>query len=472
MADHPHVCVVRGGTVWTGGGTPALLPDTDVIVEDGRVAALEPGFRGRADVEVDAQGALVAPGLVNCHTHAGCTPTARGVSEDLDLAEAGAFYHSLIPLLGLAYSSLTPEEFEAVMEWDAVAMLLGGATTIVEENFGGADLWLRLVERLGFRSSVGLTYPGNVSAIGYVVEGQIVRDAYDVEAGFASAVEFHALHDGALDGRLRVHLSPHASDTVPEEILRETRTRANELGTTIHLHLAQHLDEDRTIRGRYDTSPVLYLERIGVLGPDVLATHVTYTDAADWDAIARTGTNVVHTAYRKAKEGLTSPFWEYLERGANVCMATDSFSHDLVENLKLSALFGKVREHAVSRPTAEHVMRCATFGAGRALGRPDLGVIEPGARGDLLALDVRSPFAAPVFDPLRAVVYYGNAGSVRHSVVDGRLVVADGRVVGCDMDAVSARAEAACRRLWLLAAEEGALPKGVSYRAATAEYAR
>ena len=168
-----------------------------------------------------------------------------------------------------------------------------------------------------------------------------------------------------------------------------------------------------------------YLEQIGFLGSNVLATHVTYTDEADWDAIARTGTNVVHTAYRKAKEGLTSPFWEYLEQGTNVCMATDSFSHDLVENLKLSALLGKVRERSVSRPTAEQVLRCATHGAGRALARPELGVIEPGALGDVLVLDMTSPFNSPVFDPLRAAVYYGNAGSVRHSLVDGRPVHAE-----------------------------------------------
>ncbi len=470
MPDQTHVSVVRGGLVWTGGATPALHPDTDVVVEDGRIAVLERRFRGRADIEIDAEGALVVPGLVNCHTHAGCTPTARGVSEDLDLPEAGAFYHSVIPLLGLAYSALTEEEFAAIMEWDAIAMLLGGATTIVEENFGGADLWLEIVERLGFRSNVGLTYPGNVSAIGYVVEGRIVRDAYDVEAGFRDALAFHADHHGSLSDRVRVHLSPHASETVPEEILRETRKVANELETTIHLHLAQHLDEDRTIRERHGTSPVRYLEQIGLLGPDVLATHVTYTDAADWDAIARTRTNVVHTAYRKAKEGLTSPFWEFLERDANVCMATDSFSHDLVENLKLSALFGKVREHAVGRPTAEHVLGCATHGAAVALGRPDLGVIEPNARGDLLVLDLTSPYTAPVFDPVRAAVYYGNSHSVRHTLVDGRPVVLDRRVAGSDMDAVRARTEAACRRLWQLAVEQGALPEGTRYDVPAVEY--
>lgn len=460
MTAHAHTTVVRAGLVWTGGQEPELRGRTDILIEDGVVVALEPTYTGRADVEVDAEGCLVVPGLVNCHTHAGCSPQGRGISEDLDLPEAGAFYHSLIPLLGLCYTEATPEEFLALMEWDAIAMLRGGATTVCEENFGGAELWLDIVDRLGFRSNIGLTYPGNVSAIGYVKNGQIVRDAYDVAAGFEAGLAFHDAHHGASGDRLRVHLSPHASDTVPEDVLRATKRAAAERGITIHLHLAQHLDEDRTIRAAHGVSPVQYLEQIGFLGPEVLATHVTYTDADDWAAFARTGANVVHTAYRKAKEGLTSPLWEYLERGVNVCMATDSFSHDLVENVKLSALFGKVREHAVGRPRAEHVMSCATHGAARALARPDLGRIGVGARGDLLCLDTTDPFVAPLFDPLRNVVYYANHSCVRHTLVDGRPVVSERRVVGTDETAVRARATAASQRLWALAQERGALPAG------------
>ena len=127
MTAHPHTAVVRASLVWTGGAEPRVERDLDVVIEDGVVATLEPGYSGRADVELDAQGCLVTPGLVNAHTHAGCTPPSRGVSEDLDLHEAGAFYHSLIPLLGLMYGELSHDEFAAVMEWDAHAMLLGGA---------------------------------------------------------------------------------------------------------------------------------------------------------------------------------------------------------------------------------------------------------------------------------------------------------------------------------------------------------
>ena len=461
MAEHPATTVVRGGAVWTGGPSPRLHERADVLIENGIVASLEPEYRGHADVEIDAEGCLVVPGLVNSHTHAGATPPARGIAEDLDLPEAGAFYHSVVPLLSLLYEHVTREEFLAIMEWDATAMLLGGATTVVEENFGGADIWIELVERLGFRSQLGLTYPGNVTAIGFVQDGKVVRDdPGDVAAGLQRGIRLYDDWHGSFGDRLRVHLSPHASDTVPEEVLRETKRLAGERGLTIHLHLAQHLSETQAIaRSRNGQSPVRYLEEIGFLGPDVLATHVTYTDADDWDAFARTGANVVHCPYRKAKEGLTSPFYEYLSRGVNVALATDSFSHDLIEDVRLAAVLGKVREGAVGRPRAEQVLSCATWGAARALGRPDLGRLDPGARGDILCVDLTSPFTAPVLDPLRALVYYGRAGGVRHSLVDGRSVVREGTVVGVDLPALRRRVGGASARLWALARDQGLLPE-------------
>ena len=189
------------------------------------MASIEDEYKGRVDIEIDATGCLVVPGLVNCHTHARCTPHACGVSKDLDIPGAGAFYPGLIPVLGLAYTELKKKEFAAVMEWDVRGMLLGCATMIVKDNFGGADIWLQLMERLGFRANLGLTYPGNVAG-GLTAELRLQDDQHS-----------------QYGERLRIHLSPHTPDTVPEYILRESKKAAQERSMTVHLHLAQHLAE-------------------------------------------------------------------------------------------------------------------------------------------------------------------------------------------------------------------------------------
>ena len=122
MAQTVTVTIIRANAIWTGGTEAKMFYHRDLVIEDG----IKDEYKGHVDIEIDATGCLVVPGLVNCHTHAGCTPHARGLSEDLDIPDAGAFYHSLIPVLGLYYTELSHEEFAAIMEW-AVARCLSQA---------------------------------------------------------------------------------------------------------------------------------------------------------------------------------------------------------------------------------------------------------------------------------------------------------------------------------------------------------
>ena len=459
-----RIVVVRDGTVWTGGTSPRVMR-ADVVIADGVIAAVEPRWNGRCDEEIDAGGCLVAPGLINAHVHPGTSPRSRGLAEDCDILEDGAFYHMTVPVQMLGPEALSADDIAAITAWDCAAMLLGGATTIVAEYFGSAAHWPGLAEKLRFRAQLGLTYPNRLGAIGHAKDGRIVSDGgADVAADFAAALRLHETHNGGLDGRLRVHLSPHGPDTVPEEILRATKQECAARGIHAHLHLAQHLSEVRTVQARHGTSPVRYLHDIGFLGPDVMATHVTYVDEADIALLAASGTHVVHCSYRKAKEAITSPFQEFLAAGVNVAIATDSFSHDLILDLKLACLLGKIRGGKVGQPTAQQALVAATHGAARALGRPDLGRLEPGARGDVMVVSLQSPFVAPVFDPVRALVYYGSASDIRHTLVDGETVVRNGKLAGLDLDALRPQVEAACARLWELAQSRGVLPGGVSYR--------
>jgi 5-methylthioadenosine/S-adenosylhomocysteine deaminase len=464
MADSGGITVVRDGLVWTGGADPRLLPRHDVIIIDGAVATLEPDYRGRVDCEVDAGGCIVVPGLINAHVHPGTSPRSRGLAEDADIAEDGAYYHMTLPVQMIAGSVLDADDIAAITEWDAVAMLLGGATTIVGEYFGPVDHWIPIVQRLGFRCDLGATYPSRLGAIGFMQDGRIVTtDAGDVTGDYEAALRLCETLDGTLDGRLSTHLSPHGSDTVPEEILRATKRECSARGYRAHLHLAQHLAERRTIEALHGVSSVRYLDDIGFLGGDVLATHVTYVDDADIDLLAASGTHVVHCPYRKAKEGVLSPFSEFLAAGVNVALATDSFSHDLMLDLKLACLLGKIRSGSVQRPSAHQALSAVTHGAATALGRRDLGTLEPGARGDLVVISLQTPFAAPVFDPLRALVYYAGAPDIRHTMVDGVPIVRDGVVVGVDMGGLLRRAQSACDRLWRAADNRRVLPAGVRY---------
>jgi len=465
MSDSTHISVVRDGTLWTGGPTPRLLHNTDLVIENGRIAAIEPHYAGRADVEIDASECLVTPGFINCHVHPGNSPRSRGLAEDVTLPKGAAYYHMTMPVQMFAPQVISPEEAAVITEWDCVAMLLGGATTIVAEQFGNGEPWIRLVERLGFRCNLGLCYPSTYDAIGYYKDGKVrFGDPGNVAAGLANNLALHDRVHGSFDDRLRVHLSPHGPDTVPEEVLRETKREAQARDIHIHLHLAQHKLERQTLEQRTGKTSVEYLDSLGFLGPDVMGTHCTYLDEGDYPILARTGTNCVHIAYRKAKEAITSPFREFLDHGINVSLATDSFSHDFILDMKFAAMLGKIRAGGGGKITAEQVLSCATWGAAKALGRPDLGQLSVGAQGDVVVIDLTGPFNAPVFDPVKTLVYYSTAANIRTTLVAGRPVVQRGRVLGSDMEKVRARTTESCMKLWRGASAAGVMPEGVIFQ--------
>ena len=464
MGVNTKVTVVRRGTIWTGGPAPRLHHGADLVIEDGRVAAIEPRHAGRADIEIDATGCLVAPGLINAHVHGGTSPRSRGLAEDISQPKGVAYYHMTMPLQMYSPQVVTPDDLAAIVEWDCMAMLLGGATTIVAEQFGAPDSWIRLVERLGFRCSLGITYPSTYAAIGYYKNGALqIGEPGDVAAGLAANLVLHEQFQGAFGDRLRIHLSPHGADTVPDEVLRETKRQALARGMHIHLHLAQHTRERDVVFERSGKSSVAYLDSMNFLGPDVMATHATYVVEGDFAILARTGTNCVHVPYRKAKEAITSPFCEFLDSGINVALGTDSYSHDFVLDLKLAAMLGKIRSGSAGRVTAEQVLSCATWGAAKALARPDLGRLDPGARGDVIVVELTTPFNAPVFDCVKSLIYYSTAANIRNTLVDGLPVVERGRVIASDTDAIRQRTADACLRLWRGAAANGALPEGVNF---------
>ena len=110
--------VVRDGIIWTGGANPTTHARRDLVIENGTVAAIEPYFRGRADVEIDAGGCLVVPGLINAHVHAGCSPQVRGLTEDAPIPKSGAYYHALGSFLTMGYQQLSRDEFAALSPAD------------------------------------------------------------------------------------------------------------------------------------------------------------------------------------------------------------------------------------------------------------------------------------------------------------------------------------------------------------------
>jgi cytosine/adenosine deaminase-related metal-dependent hydrolase len=443
-------------------GHQHVVRDRTVVIQGDRITDVVERYDGEAHRRIDARGKLLSPGFINSHVHAGTATYVRGLAEDRDLLEGTAFYHYAVPLLTVGYGSFTPDEFAAVLEWDLLELVKKGSTTVLEESFGGAEVVVELVERLGNRAYVSATYPGQVANIGYIKDGKLVYDRPALEAvqeGFRRGVEFHERHHGGADDRVRVRLSPTGPDTCPPELLRATREEADRLGCGISIHAAHHATEIRFCLDNFGRSPIGHLADTGVLGPDAVVTHVTFTDEDDRRLLAETASTVVHCPVRKAREAVITPFQEYVDMGINVALGTDSYSSDFVETIRATAMLGKIRQGRVGAATAQDVIDAATLGAARGLGRDDLGRIEPGAKADLVLIDLERPHNFPVIDPLVNFVHYSAGTDVTTVIVDGRVIVEDGVAVNTDEDALRERVRAATSRIYELGAGVGALPR-------------
>jgi 5-methylthioadenosine/S-adenosylhomocysteine deaminase len=442
-------------------GSQSVVRDKTVVIEGDRIKEIVDRYEGPADLRIPAEGRLLSPGFINGHTHVGAATYVRGIVEDQDLIPGSAFYHYVVPLMIVGYKNFSPEEFSAILEWDILEMVKKGATTILEENFGGFESVTKIVERLGNRAYISASYPSDVSNIGFIKDGKLHYNKPEdsaVMAGLQRNIECHEKYNGTANDRIRVRLSPTGPDTCPPEILRATRKAADRLGCGISIHAAHHQTEIEVCRKYFHASPIGHLANTGILGPDAVITHVTYTDEHDQKLLAESNSTVVHCSYRKAREAVISPYYEYLQKGINVAVGTDSFSSDITETMKMAAVLGKIRMERVGAPTALDVLNSATLAGARGLNRPDLGRIAPGAKADLVLINLTRPHNFPVIDPIKNLMYYSFGPDVETVIVDGRVVIDGGRAVNTDEDALRRTVKKAVERIWAIADKEGTLP--------------
>jgi cytosine/adenosine deaminase-related metal-dependent hydrolase len=462
MAGEQKIAIEASYVLVPENGQQTIVRDKTVVTRGDRIEQIVDHYSGPADIRIQAQGRLLSPGFINGHTHVGCGVYSRGLAEDQDLLPNTAFYHYFVPLLTIGNENFTPDEFSALLEWDILEMVKKGSTTILEESFGGYDMVVEIVKRLGNRAYVSPSYPSEVRNIGYVKDGKLQYDRPDVSViakGLQRNIDFFEKHNGDASDRIRVRLSPTGPDTCPPEVLRATREAADRLGCGISTHASHHRAEIEFCRKNFHASPIQHLANTGILGSDAVITHVTLTDDDDRKLLAKTKSTIVHCPYRKAKEAVTSPYYEYIERGINSMLGTDSFSSDLTENIKMAVVLGKIRIERVGVPTGVDALNSATLAGARGLNRDDLGQIKPGAKADLLVIDLTKPHNFPVIDPIKNFVYYSYGSDIETVMVDGKLLIDKGRALTTDEADLRRRVKAGVERIWALAEKQGAMPK-------------
>jgi cytosine/adenosine deaminase-related metal-dependent hydrolase len=450
--------LIHGGDVvaYHAGGH-RLLRGGDLVLDGVRVSYVGRRYPGAVDERIDAHGRLVMPGLVNVHCHADTEAGGRLIADTgrRDFLHTGFLNYQAardrVPGLSARYDTAVGGRFALV------ELLRHGCTTVVE--MGAADEALaETAGRLGLRTYLG---PGYRSATyRLTTDGRLYWD-WDEDAGVRGlerARRFIEKHHGSHGDRVRGMLIPLQVDTCSPSLLTATRAAARDLSVGVAIHAGQNLLEFHEILRRHGKTPVELLADTGVLGPDAIVGHciistahhlAAYPAGRDLQLLADTGTSVAHCPLVFARRGnALESFHRYRAHGINVGLGTDTYPRDLISEMRWASLVCKVVEHDFTVATSAEVFTAATLGGARALGRDDLGRLAPGARADVVIVDLRSLRIGPYRDPIKALVQCATGDDVQTVIVDGAVVVTDHHVVGVDEAALLAEAQKECERLW------------------------
>ena len=408
-----------------------------VAVRDGRILAVLPSAEARRSIEsdrsVDLPGHVLIPGLVNAHTHAAMT-LMRGLADDL-------------PLMTWLHDYIWPAEqrwvdpsFVGDGTRLALLELLRGGVTCFNDMYFYPEVTAQAAADAGMRAVIGMIlvdFPTGYAedAQTYIAKGLALHDRY----------RGHPL--------IRVAFAPHSPYAVSDGPLERVRTLADELEVPIHIHLHETRDEVVASLREHGERPLDRLDRLGLVGPGLVAVHMTQLEEAEIERLAAAGAHVVHCPESNLK--LASGFCpaaRLLAAGVNLALGTDGAASNndlnLLGEMRSAALLGKGVAGSASALPAAQALRLATINGARALGlEGEIGSIEPGKSADLVALDLRDAHTQPLYHPVSQLVYSAGRHQVRQVWVQGRQLIRDGVPTSLDQATIIAAAQAWAGRL-------------------------
>lgn len=442
------------------GDEQVLLQDHYVYVNGAKIEAVTRDAPAAGTPVVRYEHGFVMPGFVNLHAHCIRGGLFRGIPDDLDIEPyvPKLVYNVLLPLTSLAAKELTAEELRAVTALGMVDLLKGGTTTLMDMWHHGQEVFFDVAKEAGLRT-IGAPFIMSASNARLADDGYPVWDfENDGMAQLAKTVALHKERDEGGEGLAQVAIGPHATDTCLPELLRECRKAADELGCLVTTHFAQTPQEVALLRKRYGMGVGEYAKANGLLGDRVVLAHAGCATDDELKLLAASGTHVANCAFSFAREGVSFPYGRFAAAGVSTGIGTDSHGMDMIGELRVTGLLSKQYAGKAHAGTAHELMRAATLQGAKALGRPDLGRLEAGAKADLLVFDLHRPHLQPVWDPVKNLVWKGNAGDMVFSMVHGRPVVRDGKLLTMDEGAVMKVAAGAARKIWEIGERRGILP--------------
>ena len=399
--------IVNGGTA------------SDILIENGRISRIsaadtQSDAYARHDDStevVDCTGKVAVPGFVNMHTHAGMS-MMRGVGEDIA-------FHEWLDRIWKIEADITPEYVYHATRMACLEMIKTGTTTF-NDHYWYSPMAQKAAAELGLRS----------------VHAYVICDKNDPEEAERQKIQCQEMYDISRNwpSNASFAIAIHAIYSVSEPMILWATDFARSHGLKIHIHVSETRKEVADCKAEHGgLSPVEYLDRLGVLGPDVIAAHTLWVSEKDIEILGKRGVNCVHNVNSNLKlaSGYRFLYNELRDAGANICLGTDgcasSNNLDMLETIKTSAMIQKAwRDDPTAMPLDE-LMQMSSANAGKALCL-NIGKIEEGALADILIIDTDNySFMSPgTFEA--NLIYSAHSDCIESVICDGRFIMRD-RVV-------------------------------------------
>ena len=404
----------------------AVAIDGRDIVGVDTMDAIAGRFTGRETI--DAAGRIVMPGLINTHTHAPMV-LFRGLADDLALMEWLQKY--IFPAEG---KTVSPDFVRAGTRLAVLEMIESGTTTYADMYYFEEEI-ARVTRDAGLRGVLGQT----------IIQFP-VPDAPTPAEGLARTERFLAEFAG--DDLITPAVAPHSMYTLDTKTLRAARALADRAHAPVIIHLEETRDEMKTARDKYNMTPAAYLESIGFWGARTLAAHGVWATPADIRILARRKVGVSHNPESNMKLASgTAPVTALRRAGVAVGLGTDGAASnndlDMFEAMRQAAFLHKLATGDPRAIPAVAALRMATIDGARAMGmETEIGSLEAGKRADLIVVATDAARQTPMYDPLSHLVYVTRGDDVRTTIVNGRVLMRDRKLLTLDEAAVLAEARA------------------------------
>jgi 5-methylthioadenosine/S-adenosylhomocysteine deaminase len=387
---------------------------------------------------VDASDCVITPAFTNAHHHM-YGVLAHGIP--LDQAPAGFWPFLEDFWWPRVEDRLAHDLIAAATDWACLEMVRSGVTTFYDcleaphALPGALEVEAEVVRRWGLRGVLSFEATQRVSAENGELGLRENADFYDA-----------CRTRGDLVSGL---VCFHTTFTCSEAFIRRAFALAAECEARVHMHLSEGTYEPEYCLAHFGQRPVDYYDRLGVLGPHVLASQCVQVDADEVDILARRGVHVSHQPLSNCEVGGGfAPVPEMLAAGINVALGTDGYVHNFFEVMRAAALMPKARLLDPGVAPAAAVWTMATQNGARALGLDDLGILAPGNQADLLLVGADLPTPLAPHNTADQLLLWRSPGDLRGVMCAGRWLLWDGQVVDQDPEAIRERVAAAAARLW------------------------